>query len=118
MKPLQQMYGIAQIKAQNAQLRETLQAVRGALQGALGENEMLHRRLSTAADKQILLLNKLIEAKILGDDARGKRCPHCDGPLVSFSSMNLRICADCDSEFDWHLAPGQKPLLANSRLGA
>lgn len=61
MKPLQQMYGIAQIKAQVAQLKEALLATRGALQGALDENELLHRRLSTAADKQILLLNKLVD---------------------------------------------------------
>ena len=61
MKPLQQMHGIAQIKAHNAQLREALLATRSALQGALDENELLHRRLSTAADKQILLPNKLID---------------------------------------------------------
>lgn len=52
------------------------------------------------------------------DDARGKPCPVCGGPLVSLPSMNLRVCADCRREFDWHLSPGQKPLLANNRLCA
>lgn len=89
------------------------------------ENRMLHkqlqiaeRRLSYAADKQLLLLNRLIDAEALAnrDDARGKPCPSCQGPLISFATMNLRICGDCNAEFDWHLAPGQKPLLANNRV--
>lgn len=79
---------------------------------------MLERRLSTAVDKQILLLEKLIDAEARSDDARGKPCPVCRGPLVSFSTMDLRLCADCGREFNWQLLPGQKPLVANNRLGA
>lgn len=77
---------------------------------------ILERRLSYATDKQILLLNKLIEAERRNDDARGKPCPACGGPLVSFATMNLRICGDCRGEFDWRLAPDQKPLVANNRV--
>ena len=80
------------------------------------ELQILERRLSYATDKQLLLLNKLIDAEARNDDARGKACPACSGPLVSFATMNLRICGDCKREFDWQLAPGQKPLLANNRV--
>lgn len=50
-----------------------------------------------------------------GDDARGPRCPICRGPLISYSSMSLRECADCREKFAWELKPGQKPLIANNR---
>lgn len=53
-KPTDRLYGIAAIKAQNAELRQ-------AVAYLAEENAMLKRRLSTAADKQILLLNKLID---------------------------------------------------------
>ena len=80
MKPLQQMHGIAQIKTQNVQLREALVATRNALERALAENELLHSRLSTAADKQILLLNKLIDhdTHLNGQDV----LPPVDCPLL------------------------------------
>lgn len=55
-------YGIAQIKQQNRDMRTALQAASAALERALVENELLHSRISTATDKQILLLERLIAA--------------------------------------------------------
>lgn len=73
---------------------------------------MLERRISYATDKQLLLLNKLILA---GDDAKGKRCPGCDEPLVELRSMELRVCCGCGTEQPWPLHPGQQPLLGSNR---
>lgn len=44
-----------------------------------------------------------------------KACPKCAGPLVDLRSLNVRLCADCKSEYPWHLAPGQRPLIGNNR---
>lgn len=84
---------------------------------------VLNRRLANATDKQLLLLNKLIdaEARIVelerrADDAKGKPCPACAGAMVSLTSLNQRICSSCDSVWSWELAPGQLPLFANNRL--
>lgn len=51
------------IKNENRTLRAALHATRDTLVRQRQEIEMLEGRLSTAADKQILLLNKLIDAK-------------------------------------------------------
>lgn len=45
----------------------------------------------------------------------GPRCPDCAGPLISYSSLRYRECADCREKFAWELKPGQKPLIANNR---
>lgn len=44
-----------------------------------------------------------------------KTCPKCAAPLVALRSLNARICIDCKTEHDWHLAPGQKPLITTNR---
>lgn len=45
-----------------------------------------------------------------------KQCPECGCPrLRLFRSINLKQCDECLHEFDWHLAPGQKPLVGPSR---
>lgn len=49
------------------------------------------------------------------DDARGPKCPCCRGPLISYSSMNIRECVDCGHMYSWDLDPGQKPLVTNNR---
>ena len=109
-------------KAQYNKLVEALLAAREALEKALAENALLEARLSTAADKQILLLNKLIDRdaeierlRIMTDDARGPACPSCGEPLVSFATMNERECGGCRSVWPWQLKPGQLPLVANNR---
>ena len=111
-------------KAQYNKLVEALLAARGALEKALAENTMLEARLSTAADKQILLLNKLIDrdAEIArlrnqADDAKGKRCPDCGEPMVSCSTLNERVCNGCGTVWDWHLEQGQPALIGNNRQG-
>lgn len=50
----------AKLKEENRALRGVLAAAKAALERSEEERAMLERRLSTAADKQILLLNKLI----------------------------------------------------------
>jgi DNA-directed RNA polymerase subunit RPC12/RpoP len=50
------------------------------------------------------------------DNGLGKRCPDCGSPMVDLRSMNTRLCSGCKTEFDWHLAPGQKPLISNNRI--
>lgn len=111
-------------KAQYNKLVEALLAAREALEKALAENTTLEARLSTAADKQILLLNKLIDrdAEIerlhrLADDAKGKRCPGCGEPMVSCSTLNERVCNGCGTVWDWHLEQGQPALIGNNRQG-
>lgn len=45
-----------------------------------------------------------------------KSCPACScTDLVLLRSLNKKICADCKTEFDWFLDPGQKPLQGPSR---
>lgn len=39
-----------------------------------------------------------------------KVCPLCEGPLVLFTSMNMKICGACKTEFDWNLSAGQKSI--------
>lgn len=111
-------------KAQYNKLVEALLAAREALEKALAENTMLEARLSTAADKQILLLNKLIDrdAEIArlrsqADDAKGKRCPDCGEPMVSCSTLNERVCNGCGTVWDWHLEQGQPALIGSNRQG-
>ena len=109
-------------KVQINRMKDVLALAREALDHALAENQLLEARLSTAADKQILLLNKLIDKdaeierlRTLTDDARGPSCPSCGEPLVSFATMNERECNGCKSVWPWHLNPGQQPLVSNNR---
>lgn len=111
-------------KAQYNKLVEALLAAREALEKALAENARLEARLSTAADKQILLLEKLIAkdeqiARLLNqaDDAKGKRCPGCGEPMVSCSTLNERVCNGCGTVWDWHLEQGQPALIGSNRQG-
>lgn len=46
-----------------------------------------------------------------------KECPKCSGPLARMSSLNLLICVDCRTEYDWLLKPNQPPLVDNNRSG-
>lgn len=111
-------------KAQYNKLVEALLAAREALEKALAENTMLEARLSTAADKQILLLEKLIAKdeqiaalRNQADDAKGKRCPDCGEPMVSCSTLNERVCNGCGTVWDWHLEQGQPALIGSNRQG-
>lgn len=122
-------------KAQYNKLVEALLAAREALEKALAENVLLEARLSTAADKQILLLNRLIDRDgeisslvaardelvqalaRANDDAKGKRCPDCGEPMVSCSTLNERVCNGCGTVWDWHLEQGQPALIGNNRQG-
>ena len=113
--------------SQNAQvnrMKDVLALARDALDKALAENALLEARLSTAADKQILLLEKLIAkdeqiARLLSqaDDAKGKRCPDCGEPMVSCSTLNERVCNGCGTVWDWHLEQGQPALIGSNRQG-
>ena len=113
--------------SQNAQvnrMKDVLALAREALDKALAENARLEARLSTAADKQILLLNKLIDqdAEIArlrsqADDAKGKRCPGCGEPMVSCSTLNERVCNGCGTVWGWHLEQGQPALIGSNRQG-
>lgn len=50
------------------------------------------------------------------DVATTKRCPECFGKcLIHLPSMNAKLCADCHTEFPWHLTEGQVQTLAPSR---
>lgn len=111
-------------KAQHNKLVEALLAARDALEKALAENALLEARLSTAADKQILLLEKLIAKdeqiaalRSQADDAKGKRCPDCGEPMVSCSTLNERVCNGCGTVWDWHLEQGQPALIGSNRQG-
>lgn len=111
-------------KARVNRMKDVLELAREALEKALAENQLLEARLSTAVDKQILLLNKLIDrdAEIArlrsqADDAKGKRCPGCGEPMVSCSTLNERVCNGCGTVWDWHLEQGQPALIGNNRQG-
>ncbi len=50
------------------------------------------------------------------DAPLGRACPDCGEPMTNLPSHNARQCATgCKETFDWHLAPGQLPLIANNR---
>ena len=116
-------------KAQHNKMAEALRNAKHALTLCLAENQrladevaLLERRLSTATDKHLLLLEQLIKANEIirglstaGDDARGKPCPDCGEPTVGCGTMNLRVCNGCKKEWDWHLSEGQLPLVSSSR---
>ena len=90
--------------------------LRQRLINAQQEIALLNRRLSTAVDKQILLMNRLIELEDnRSDDARGKPCPDCSTPMVSCATHNERYCVGCGSVWEWTLAEGQLPLIGPSR---
>lgn len=51
------------------------------------------------------------------DNGLGKRCPDCGEPMSNMPSLNRRQCATgCKKQHDWHLAPGQAPLVGNNRI--
>ena len=84
--------------------------------------EVLQRRLSTAVDKQLLLMNRLIEAEEQvahlehrADGATGKPCPTCNTPMVSCATRNERLCVGCGAVWPWTLKDGQLPLVGPSR---
>lgn len=52
------------------------------------------------------------------DNGSGPHCPDCRGPLISYSSLRYRECADCREKFAWELKPGQPPLVSNNRMTA
>lgn len=40
-----------------------------------------------------------------------KCCPNCHSTvLCQLHGLNLKICYDCATEFDWTLDKGQKPI--------
>jgi len=41
-----------------------------------------------------------------------KECPNCGNThLILLSTLNLKLCSDCQTEIPWYLDKGQKPLL-------
>jgi len=38
------------------------------------------------------------------------KCEKCGGPLILFTSLGYKECADCNTKFEWSLSPGQKPI--------
>lgn len=45
-------------------------------------------------------------------------CYNCgSGALVSLSSIDKRLCADCLTYNDWHLKPAQKSVLIEGKVG-
>lgn len=44
-------------------------------------------------------------------------CPHCQAPLISLRSQNIKICADHPLKhvFDNKLKEGQRPLVMATR---
>jgi len=41
-----------------------------------------------------------------------KVCPNCGNVhLILLTSLNLKICADCQTEIPWYLEEKQKPLI-------
>jgi len=44
-------------------------------------------------------------------------CPDCRAELVALRSINAKLCSNgkCQQVIDWHLAPGQKPLVGSNR---
>ena len=116
-------------KAQHSKMAEALNNAKRALTLCLAENQrladevaLLERRLSTATDKHLLLLEQLIKVNEIirglsaaGDDARGKPCPDCGEPTVGCGTMNLRVCNGCKKEWDWQLNEGQLPLVPSNR---
>lgn len=51
------------------------------------------------------------------DTPTGRACPDCGEPMADLRSLNSRQCTNgrCQLIADWHLAPGQLPLIANNR---
>ena len=43
------------------------------------------------------------------------KCPKCSGPLVSLTSLNIKLCMDCLAEYENKLKPGQKTLIKATR---
>jgi hypothetical protein len=51
----------------------------------------------------------------MNTEPMGKPCQHCGEPLISFSSLYLRICSGCRREMAWMLDKGQVPNISSSR---
>jgi endogenous inhibitor of DNA gyrase (YacG/DUF329 family) len=51
------------------------------------------------------------------DTPLGRACPDCGEPMSNMPSLNARQCTNgrCQLLADWHLAPGQQPLINPSR---
>lgn len=81
--------------------RKALEQARDALLAALGENQALHgrvalleRRLSTATDKQILLLNKLIAADERVHLNSATALPPVECPLLIEVELGVLVAAE------------------------
>lgn len=84
------------------------------LQAALNHSELLQMKWLLKIGR---LEARIAELELQSDDAKGVRCPSCGEPMVSCSTMNIRVCGHCDSEWEWTLKPGQLPLVGNNRQG-
>jgi DNA-directed RNA polymerase subunit RPC12/RpoP len=43
------------------------------------------------------------------------RCPKCSQLMLLLRTFDKKICVDCCQEYDWHLKPGQPPLIQHQR---
>jgi len=48
-------------------------------------------------------------------DNNPHRCPYCNKGLLLLSSLSLKICIECNKEFEWHLNYKQLPLIKHQR---
>ncbi len=80
----------------------------------LNQSELLQMKWLLKIER---LQARVAELERMADDAKGVRCPTCSEPLVSFSTMNERLCNGCGTVWDCKLKEGQPPLLGNNRQG-
>jgi RNA polymerase subunit RPABC4/transcription elongation factor Spt4 len=57
---------------------------------------------------------ELLDIKFVGRFPEGstKQCPNCfNTHLLTFSTLNKKVCTDCDTVIEWKLDKNQKPIL-------
>ena len=48
-------------------------------------------------------------------DTGKEKSPCCNAALIEYRSFNKKVCSCCSQEYDWHLKPGQQPLIKATR---
>lgn len=49
--------------------------------------------------------------KKIEPETKSERCPKCDGPFVLLRTLFKKVCAGCNTKYEWLLKKNQKPLL-------
>lgn len=61
---------------------------------------------STLSEEKLLKIHAAIRADTT------TICPNClNTHLLEMRTLNQKICPDCNTQFEWKLEKGQKPLL-------